>query len=60
MTSLRPPSRYAAPTTSCSARPSRLFYEWLARSVETINGLNISQEEKDLILGGNAQRLFNI
>ncbi|MDR0515335.1 MAG: amidohydrolase [Coriobacteriaceae bacterium] len=37
-----------------------VFYEWLARSVESINALDVSQEEKDLILGGNAQRIFKI
>ena len=37
-----------------------VFYEWLARSVETIKGLDITDEEKDLIMGGNAQRIFNI
>lgn len=37
-----------------------VFYEWMARSVETIKGLDITDEEKDLILGGNAQRLFHI
>ncbi len=37
-----------------------VFYEWLARSVETINGLDITEEERDLILGGNAERIFKI
>ena len=37
-----------------------VFYEWMARSVETINGLDITQEEKDLIFGGNAERIFKL
>ncbi|MDR3307946.1 MAG: amidohydrolase [Coriobacteriales bacterium] len=37
-----------------------VFYEWLARSVESINAIDVPQEEKDLILGGNAQRIFNL
>ncbi len=37
-----------------------VFYEWLARSVETINGLDITEEDRNLILGGNAERIFNI
>jgi predicted TIM-barrel fold metal-dependent hydrolase len=37
-----------------------VFYEWMARSVETIKGLDVTQEEKDLMFGGNAQRIFNI
>jgi predicted TIM-barrel fold metal-dependent hydrolase len=37
-----------------------VFYEWLDRSVESINALEIAQEEKDLILGGNAARIFNL
>lgn len=37
-----------------------VFYEWLARSVESINALDVTQEEKDLILGGNAARIFNL
>ncbi len=37
-----------------------VFYEWMARSVETVNGLDITQEEKDLMFGGNAEKIFNI
>lgn len=37
-----------------------VFYEWLARSVESISALDISEEERELILGGNAARLFNL
>ena len=37
-----------------------VFYWWLAKSVETINALNIPEEEKALIKGGNAAKLFNI
>ena len=37
-----------------------VFYEWLARSVETINSLDITDEEKNLILGGNAQHIFGL
>lgn len=34
--------------------------EWLLKGVEFIENLEISDEAKALILGGNAQRLFNI
>ena len=37
-----------------------VFYEWMSRSVATIKGLDITDEEKDLILGGNAQKIFGI
>ena len=37
-----------------------VFYEWLAGSVKSINELDITQEEKDLILGGNAARIFSL
>jgi predicted TIM-barrel fold metal-dependent hydrolase len=37
-----------------------VFYEWLAKSVDAINALDITQDEKDLILGGNAQRIFKL
>jgi predicted TIM-barrel fold metal-dependent hydrolase len=37
-----------------------VFYEWLARSVESINALEISQTDKDLILGDNAAQIFNL
>ncbi len=37
-----------------------VFYEWLARSVESIKALDIPQEQKDLIMGGNAQRIFSL
>lgn len=37
-----------------------VFYEWMARSVESINALEVSDEEKALMLGGNAARIFNI
>jgi len=41
--------------TSC---PVRL--EWILQGVEFIKNLDIDEKDKDLILGGNAQRLFNI
>ena len=34
--------------------------EWLIKGVDHIRSLNISEQEKDLILGGNAQKLFNL
>jgi predicted TIM-barrel fold metal-dependent hydrolase len=34
--------------------------EWLTGGVDFINALDVSQEEKDLILGRNAQNLFKI
>lgn len=37
-----------------------VFYEWLARSVESINALDITEEDRNLILGGNAQRIFGL
>ena len=37
-----------------------VFYEWLAGSVASIKELDITQEEKDLILGGNAEKIFNL
>jgi len=37
-----------------------VFYEWMARSVETINSLDITEDERNLILGGNAERIFKL
>lgn len=37
-----------------------VFYEWLARSVESINVLEIDEDDRKLILGGNAQRIFGL
>lgn len=37
-----------------------VFYEWMARSVESINAMDVPQEDKDLMLGGNAAKLFNL
>ena len=37
-----------------------VFYEWMARSKASIEELDITEEERNLILGGNAQRIFNI
>ena len=37
-----------------------VFYEWMARSVGAINALDIDEEDRKLILGGNAARLFNL
>ena len=37
-----------------------VFYEWMARSVESINALEITEDEKKLMLGGNAAKIFNI
>lgn len=34
--------------------------EWLLRGIEFIRNLDIQEREKELILGGNAARLFNI
>ena len=37
-----------------------VFYEWMARSVESVNALDISDEDKALIMGGNAEKIFNL
>lgn len=37
-----------------------VFYEWMARSVGAINELDITEEERKLILGGNASRIFGL
>lgn len=37
-----------------------VFYEWMTRSVGAINALDIDEEDRKLILGGNAARLFNL
>ena len=37
-----------------------VFYEWMARSVGSVKALDVTQEEKDLMLGGNAAKLFNL
>ena len=37
-----------------------VFYEWMARSVESINAMDVSAEDKALMLGGNAAKIFNI
>jgi uncharacterized protein len=34
--------------------------EWLIKGVEEIQALDINKKERDLILGGNAQRIFNL
>lgn len=34
--------------------------EWLIKGVEDIRALDISSKEKELILGGNAQKIFNL
>jgi len=34
--------------------------EWVTHGVDFINSLNVTDEEKKLILGLNAQRLFGI
>jgi predicted TIM-barrel fold metal-dependent hydrolase len=41
-----------------SSYPTRL--EWLVKGPEYLRKLNITEKEKELILGGNAQRLFKI
>jgi predicted TIM-barrel fold metal-dependent hydrolase len=37
-------------------------YPWInpKKDIERINGLNISDNDKELILGVNAERLFNL
>lgn len=37
-----------------------LRQEWIFKGVEYVNSLNIDKKEKDLILGGNAVKLFKI
>lgn len=37
-----------------------VFYEWMARSVESIDALDVSDEDKALMKGGNAAKLFNL
>ncbi len=37
-----------------------VFYEWMARAVESVNALDISDEDKALIMGGNAEKIFNL
>ena len=37
-----------------------VFYEWMARSVESIDALDVTDEEKALMKGGNAARIFNL
>lgn len=37
-----------------------VFYEWMARSVGAINALDVPEEDRKLILGGNAARIFNL
>ena len=32
----------------------------MARSVGSVKALDVTQEEKDLMLGGNAAKLFNL
>ena len=34
--------------------------EWLTKGADFVNNLDLTAEEKDLILGGNAQRLYHI
>jgi hypothetical protein len=34
--------------------------EWLVKGADYVRSLNISEKDKDLIMGGNAQRLFKI
>ena len=34
--------------------------EWLIKGVEDIRALDISEKDKELILGENAQRIFNL
>lgn len=42
---------------SCSY-PVRI--EWLTHGVDFMRGLDVSEEEKEMMLGGNAQKMFNI
>lgn len=37
-----------------------VFYEWMQRSVASIDELDISAEDKALIKGGNAAKIFNL
>lgn len=37
-----------------------VFYEWMAKSVASIDAMNVSDEDKALMKGGNAQRIFGI
>ena len=37
-----------------------VFYEWMARSVEAVDAMDATDEEKALIKGGNAARIFNL
>jgi predicted TIM-barrel fold metal-dependent hydrolase len=34
--------------------------EWLYKGVEYVKNLDISEREKELVMGGNAMRLFKI
>jgi predicted TIM-barrel fold metal-dependent hydrolase len=65
------PMSWGAPQLECAVKvfgADRLFFgcsypvrkEWLTSGVDFINGLNISNEEKKLILGVNAQKMFHI
>ncbi len=37
-----------------------IFYNWMADGVQFIKDLDLPQEDRDLILGGNAARLFKL
>ena len=37
-----------------------VFYEWMARSVEAVEAMDATEEEKTKIMGGNAAEIFNI
>jgi predicted TIM-barrel fold metal-dependent hydrolase len=37
-----------------------VFYGWMKQGIEFINGLNISQADKEAVLFGNAKKMFNL
>ena len=64
-------SAWGAPQLECAVKvmgADRLLFgcsypvrkEWLIHGVDFMNSLNVSEEEKKLMLGQNAQKLFNI
>ncbi|MGM9606942.1 MAG: hypothetical protein ACI3XJ_05500 [Oscillospiraceae bacterium] len=37
-----------------------VFYNWMSDGVEFMKGLDISDEDRELVMSGNAIRLFNL